>query len=155
MNIGFYAIDIQSDNPDDHKKIECLNKLCELRPYDNIVLFNCNFNYIDPYPKYYTVHISEAKYFQGILFLFDIKSALLTLTFPAPKKQILFANDEEWHQDNRFPYSFWHNIYMNENIDLISTTKKADDLCKICWKNPLSYIENYDHEAINDVIQKL
>jgi len=155
MNIGFYAVDISSDNPDDFKKIESLNKLCELRPYDNIVLFNNSFKYIDRQPKYYTVHISEAKYFKGVLFLFDTKSALLTLTFPAPTKQILFANDLQWQEDTRFPYSFWHNIYMNENIELISTNKKADDLCKICWKNPLAYIENYDHEEINNVLQKL
>ena len=33
MNIGFYAIDIQSDNPDDHKKIECLNCLVKSTPF--------------------------------------------------------------------------------------------------------------------------
>jgi hypothetical protein len=155
MNIGFYLIDINHNNESDIRKIQSLNNLCKLRPYDNIVLFNSQFNAVDTDSRYYTLHISEAKYFKGFLFLFDVKSALLTLNFPAPKKQILFLDSIDWQHDHKFPYSFWHNIYMNDNIELISTTKEINDLCKICWKDPLSYIENYDHEEINNVIQKL
>lgn len=155
MDIGFYTIDIDNKNEKDNQKLQCLNKLYELRPYDNIVLFNSQFNALDIDRKYYTLHISEAKYFKGVLFLFDIKSTLLARNFPAPKNKILFLENTDWQNDHRFPYTFWHNIYMNQDIELISTTKQIDDLCKICWKNPISYIENYNHEEINNVLQKL
>lgn len=155
MDIGFYIIDIDSNNETDNRRLECLNKLCELRPYDNIVLFNSNLRAIDIDYKYYALHLSEAKYFKGILFMFDIKSILLARNFPAPKRKILFLENTDWQNDHRFPYMFWRNIYVNKDIELISTTKEIDDLCKICWKDPLSHIENYNHEEINDVLQKL
>lgn len=152
MNIGFYILNINNDNA---QQLACLNRLCELRPYDNIVLFNSVFNYIDTDPKYYTLHISQAKYFNGLLFIFDIKSALLTKNFPSPKKQFLFVEDMDWGKETRFPYKFWHNIYMDENIELISTTEETDELCKICWKDPIANIENYNPEEVNNVLQKL
>ena len=155
MDIGFYIINIDNKNEADNKKLECLNKLCELRPYDNIALFNSTFHAVDVKRKYYTLHISEAKYFKGILFFFDIKSILLARSFPAPKRKVLFLENIDWQNDHRFPYTFWHNIYMNEDVELISTNKQVDDLCKICWKNPLSHIENYNCEEISNVLQKL
>ena len=87
MNIGFYLLDVDTQNQEHQTILNSINQLCSNRPYDNIVLFNNKFNALDVDHKYYILHISEAKYFKGILFVFDIKSAMLTKTFPAPKKQ--------------------------------------------------------------------
>ena len=54
------------------------------------------------------LHISEAKYFKG--FLFDIKSLMLTRTFPAPKKQILVANNLPGSA-TKCSIQVWHSLY--------------------------------------------
>lgn len=155
MNIGFYLLDIAQDNQVHTNILKSINKLCEARPYDNIVLFNNRFNTIDLDKKYYILHISEAKYFRGILFLFDLKSLTLSKTFPGPDKQVLFISKPDWSQNTKLPYSMWHNIYMQNNLELISTNDTIDNLCKICWKDPIAKIENYNHEGIDNVLQKL
>jgi len=155
MNIGFYLLDISNANQKHQQILNMVNKLCELRPYDNIVLFNNQFQTIDIDHKYYILHISEAKYFKGLLFNFDIKSAMLTKTFPAPKKQILFVDEPEWHNKRDLPYSFWYNIYMNEDFELISTNNDIKKLCDICWKEPISNIENFEAKEVDNVIQRL
>lgn len=154
MDIGFYLLNI--DQGDYHANIlNSINKLCEIRPYDNIVLFNDNYNTIDNNRKYYTLHISEAKYFKGFLFLFDIKSLMLTRTFPAPKKQILVANNLPWTTQQNVAYRFWHSLYMNKDLEIITENQDMYNLYANCWKNPIANILNLEAKDLSDVLQKL
>lgn len=155
MDIGFYLLDITSNNEQQDTIIRSINDLCYSRPYDNIVLFNNQFAKIDNNKKYYTLHIQQAKYFDGYLFVFDTRSAMLTQTFPSPKKQILFLSSPEWSSNPSLPYSFWENIYMKDNIELITNQKETYDLCDICWKQPLHLLTEINSKEINNVINKL
>jgi hypothetical protein len=155
MNIGFYLLEINQNNKAQQNIIQSINNLCALRPQDNIVLFNNIFNTIDINQKYYILSINQAKYFDGILFLFDTESALLTKTFPGPRKQILHLDKPEWSYNPALPYTIWHNIYMDNKFELLAGSKEIYDLTQICWKNPLKVINNYNAEEFNDVIQQL
>jgi hypothetical protein len=155
MNIGFYLLDVDVQNQKQTMILNSINALCTARPYDNIVLFNNRFNTIDVGHKYYTLHISEAKFFKGVLFVFDIKSALLTKTFPAPKKQILHISENIWSEKKDIPYKFWESIYMNDRFELIADNQDMFELCDICWKTPLATIQNFQPKDIENVIQKL
>jgi hypothetical protein len=155
MNIGFYLLDIDVQNQKHTMILNSINALCTARPYDNIILFNNRFNTVDIDHKYYTLHISEAKFFKGILFVFDIKSALLTKTFPAPKKQILHISENTWSEKKDIPYKFWESIYMNNKFELIADNQDMFELCDICWKTPLSTVQNFQPKDIENVIQQL
>ena len=56
MNIGFYLLDI-GQNSYSSNILQNINKLCSIRPYDNIVLFNNNFATVDVDQKYYILSI--------------------------------------------------------------------------------------------------
>lgn len=155
MNIGFYLLDVANDNQKHQQLLKTINSLCESRPFDNIVIFNNQFNTIDLDHKYYILHINQAKYFDGILFVFDIKSAVLTKTFPSPKKQILLVDKNEWSIKKNVPYKFWHNIYNSDNFELIVENKDMFDLCELCWKKPISIIMNFQTKDIENVLQKI
>jgi hypothetical protein len=155
MNIGFYLLDIEQTNKKHQAILKCINELYTIRPHDNIVLFNNKFSSVDPEQKYYTLHISEAKYFKGILFVFDIKSAMLTKSFPAPKKQILFIDKLEWSEKRDIPYMFWKHIYNHEDFELITANETMEKLCDNCWRKPLSNLKDLNGEQINAVLQKL
>ncbi len=155
MDIGFYLLDVVVNNEKQDAILSSINDLCRARPYDNIVLFNNQFARIDNNKKYYTLHIQQAKYFDGMLFVFDTKSAMLTQTFPSPKKQILLLSEPEWSNDTSLPYSFWENIYMKDNIELITDNENTHQLCEICWKKPLHLLKTLNGEEIGNVVNKL
>jgi hypothetical protein len=155
MNIGFYIPNVSTQIEEHKYIIDNINKLCQLRPYDNIVIFNNYFQLVDPKKKYYTLSINHAKYFKGILFLFDSRSAFLTQTFPGPDKQIIYLQTPEWSSQSAVPYMMWHNIYMNNKFETISGNIDIDQLIKTCWKTPLAQVDKFDYQGINDVIQRL
>jgi hypothetical protein len=80
---------------------------------------------------------------------------MVTQTFPAPKHQVLYCKNTEWSRDTSAPYGFWNNIYNRNNCELIASNKETYDLLEICWKKPLSLIQNINSEEISDVISKL
>jgi hypothetical protein len=155
MNIGFYLLDVNQSDPLHSNIINGINQLCDMRPYDNIALFNNNFNMIDLNQKYYTLSINHAKYFNGLLFLFDTENALLTRTFPCPKKQILYMTKPDWSANYGMPFTLWNNIYMDNRFEFIAGSQEIADLLDICWKKPLETVNNFNYEEINNVIQKL
>lgn len=155
MNIGFYLLNITSNNPYQTQILDMITQLCKLRPLDNIVLFNNESDIIHSNYDYYILHINEAKYFRGILFVFDANALLLTQTFPGPNKQIFITNTPQWTTNHQIPYAVWKNIYLNENIDIITINQELYNIINMCWKSPLSYLEQLNGEEINNVIQKL
>lgn len=155
MDIGFYLLNVDANNTDHQKILKSINDLCELRPYDNIVVFNNKFNSVDMNHKYYILHISQAKYFKGYLFVFDMKSAMITQQFPAPKKQIMFIDENQWASKADVPYVFWKKIYLNQEFDFVTKNKELFDVFELCWKKPLAIVNDYDHRGINEILQQL
>lgn len=154
MNIGFYLLDV--DMSDKYRiMLQAINNLCILRPTDNIVVFNNQFDAIDINQKYYILHLSHAKFFKGILFVNGTKAALLTNSFPCPTQQIIYMNTPEWADHPSLPYTVWANIYLNKNIEILTDNPDTYHLTNICWKKPLPLIESFNAEALNNVIQKI
>jgi hypothetical protein len=152
MDIGFYISDIQQNNKDNI--LNAINDYIKTHPYDNVVVFNNTFNKISD-NLFYTLHLSHAKYFDGILFVFDVRDAVVTKDFPRPKKQILFVNEPYWQKNKSVRYKLWESVFMNSDTILIANNQQNYDLCKICWKEPLRTISNISKEIISDVIQKI
>ena len=151
MNIGFLLLTVNQTK--EHAQIlQAINGLCAIRPQDNIVLFNNYFEAVDTDQKYYTLSINHAKYFKGHLFVFDTQSAMLVSGFPAQDKQILHMSELEWY-GQQSPYTTWHNIYMQERLDIITNTKENYDIIDICWKKPKALIEALDGESLNRILQ--
>lgn len=155
MNIGFLILDVNVQNQKHVKLLKSINELCKIRPYDNIVLFNNKFEFVDTDHKYYTLHMSQAKYFKGLLFIFDIRTAMITKTFDVPSKQLLFVDHPDWPEKTDIPYTFWKDIYMKDSLEIIAENQEVFDLCNLCWKEPVAQISNFEPKDINDVIQKL
>lgn len=155
MNIGFYLLDIDISNSYHNTILQTMRDLCKLLPYEEIVLFDNQSKVIHENTGYYVLHINEAKYFKGTLFVFDAKSLALTRHFPAPKKQIFVMNQADWTLNRTTPYNVWESIYMNDNVDLVTTNSDLNTLCKICWKDPISDINELNGATLRDVLQKI
>lgn len=155
MNIAFYLLDIEQNNIRHQEILKAINNLCSLRPYDNIVIFNNNFNTIDINQKYYLLSINHAKYFRGLLFLFDTEHAMLTRTFPGPDKQFICMNKPTWTENTNIPFSVWYSVYMDHKFELLVDSEYLYDLVDTCWKKPFSKSFNLTAENIDNVIRQL
>lgn len=155
MNIGFLVLDVNIQNPKHNRILKTINELCKIRPYDNIVLFNNKFECVDPDHKYYILHMSQAKYFKGVLFIFDMRTAMITKSFSASSHQLLVMDQTDWSEKTDIPYTFWEEIYMNNNLNVIAETDEVFDLFELCWKKPIAKISNFETKELDDVIQKL
>jgi hypothetical protein len=157
MNVGFYILDIKQDNPNAIALLNVINDVCKLRPQDNIVVFSNTPDAIISGNKYYMLHVSQAKFFKGVLFLFDHKSRLLTQTFLTPKKQVMFMMDTPWGKENTTQelYSNWKTQYGSDNLEFVATNQEVYDLLDICYKEPVSLMSEVSPEEINNVIEKV
>jgi hypothetical protein len=50
----------------------------------------------------------------------------------------------EWNKNPSLPYGFWYNMYMKDNMEIITDSIDTYELCNICWKKPLSLIKQID-----------
>lgn len=155
MDIGFYLIDA------DHSEkcnaiIDTINNMVDSHPYDNIILFNNQYNRIDNNNKKFPIlHINQAKYFDGYLLVFDTKSTIISKTFPAPKKQFLYVDEASWSKDGSIPVLFWHSIFLNPNIILIASNESIKDLLTLCWDPPVSIMPNINAKDLYESILQL
>lgn len=154
MDIGFYLIN--ADHSDKcNLIIDTINKMVDNHPYDNIILFNNQYNRIDNNKKFPIIHINQAKYFGGFLVLFDIKSAIISKTFPSPQKQLLYLDETSWSNDSKMPVLFWHNIFLNTNISILASNQEIKDLLTICWEPPLAIMSTINEKELYESIAKL
>ena len=154
MNIGFYILDIDQQNQQAASYLEAINELCTLRPMDNIVVFSNVPNAIITNNKYYMLHISHAKFFKGVLFMFDTKSRLLTQTFKTPSKQIMYIDTIPWGKQNQQDhYRQWKGLFDTKDVEFIAKDETTSEILDICWKEPISVMPTVTAKEINNVIE--
>lgn len=152
-NVGFFITDIKEGSHD--HILSQINEYILQNPYDNVVVFNDSFNKINNGNKFYLLHINEAKYFDGILFIFNPTDASICATFPGPKKQIFYATELYWHTTPYIPYASWKTIFLDSHIDTVVSSQKDYDVYSLCWKTPILVEKTFDKEMIKNVLQKI
>jgi hypothetical protein len=147
--LGFLSIDIR---PDHQELIDHINNLSSLRPFNDCVLFNNNYNHLYMYVNnFYTLHINEAKYFKGPIVVFDDISCDFLLNCIS-KQKILWM--QEPIKDKKL---FLNNYDVNyRKYSLLDTIICEDietyNILKTLWKEPILLTE-IDYEKILSNIQ--
>jgi hypothetical protein len=152
MDIGFYITSIEGSNKD--LLINAINEYVASHPYDNVVVFNDKYDALAN-NNFYTLHISHAKYFKGILFVFDINDASLVISFPAPKYKIFVANQPYWQNYKMNPYKTWMQIFNNPDMNIVVNNQSMFDIYETCWKPPLCIMSSINAKEIENVLQKI
>lgn len=135
--------------------VSTINTIVENNPYDNIILFNNDYNRIDENKKFPIIALNQAKYFRGVLVCFDIKSLAVTKSFPSPKRQIVYLQDMHWMSKEAIPAMFWKTMLENENLDILAKNKTINDICEICWKKPIGIMETINDKELYNVISSV
>lgn len=94
------------------------------------------------------LHLSQAQFFTGTLFLFDLSSVILTSKFPNVKNRILYTNAAPWANNPQTSYEEWSSIYNQENLNILTNSQEMYDIYDICWKKPIGVSERFNYEEI-------
>lgn len=149
--VGFYCPVINNTELN-QQIIQLLNTLSNKY---NTILFNSEYNKIDQdFRKFSVLHCNQAKYFYGILVMFDASSVVIANSFPAPFKKLFVASEIFWHNKSQ-PATVLDYI-VSEDIDIITYNKSIYDLYDICFRSPIANMNNgLVSEEFNNVIDSL
>ena len=148
-DIGFIMINI--DNNVEDSIFKTIQQIESNNPYKQTIIFNSYCNKINTY-NLPILHISQAQFFTGVLFLFDLASVLLTNNFPNIKKRILYINNTPW-SSGLTSYSEWESLFNQESLELLTANQELYDIYEICWKKPLGISKGFNYEDISPFIQ--
>lgn len=133
------------------EKINSFNSIYNTDKKYNLVFFNSyngSSNHAIP-----VLHLNQAKYFFGDIFVFDIISLFISSHFPNLKNLYYYANATPWLDDMNIGFNFWNKIFNNSKLQLITDNNNYHIYEKL-WKKPLLSTERFDHETIQQALQK-
>lgn len=98
--------------------------------------------------------LSEAKFYNGNLFVFDLDGASLSRNFPNLNKIFYYIDSIEWINFNHTNYFDLRHIYTeNDKIKIIAQNINIDIIYKQCWqKNPIGIMETLSYENFKNII---
>jgi len=130
-----------------------LNSLLKAYPNMDLSVFYEEFDRIPTMPFFAMYPSINMWSHQGIIITTSTASAYRSLHIPPVKKRFLYVVDLEWMYKS-MPYTYYNNIYNNEQVELIARSMEHAEILTTCWKEPAYVIEDFKAEAIRDLIIK-
>jgi hypothetical protein len=147
---GFVCLKID-DSVEISKLLNSAETMAKDKPYSQVCVFN-SFNQRTNSMNVPVLHLNQAKFFYGNLFLFDVQSAIITRSFPNLYKRYYYARDIPWEKNSLGNYKEWKEIFNHDNIEIIAQNKHIFDIYEICWKKPIMIAEDFTYENIKKVL---
>jgi hypothetical protein len=148
-DLGFIILSLE-ENPIHHQILYAIKQLIDKNPYKNICVFNHECYKIDTL-NVPLLHIKQAKFFYGSLFIFDIVGLMLAKDFPNLYEKYFYAATIPW-ETNRGSYKQWKDIFDQDNLNIICQNQKIYDIYDMCWNKPLGIAENFNYDKIQQFI---
>lgn len=149
-DVGFILV--KSNNEKIYDDIfKTIKNIEDNNPYNQTLIFNSYNEKVETY-NLPILHLSQAQFFYGTLFLFDLPSIILSNRFPNVTKRILYTGSLPWYANSTTTYQEWASLYNQENLDIITSNTELYDIYSICWKKPLGVSERFSYEEIIDLI---
>jgi len=149
-DIGFLLIKMNNDSTY-NRILKTISDFILNNPYNQYVIFNSFSDKIDTI-NVPILHINQAKFFYGDLFVFDFISCLLTQNFPNLSNRYLYTKDLFWTADPGNSYNEWESILMKDNLNIITHNKYVHDIYDMCWKKPMGISENFTYEELKNIL---
>lgn len=147
--VGFIIINL---TPNTNQQI--LNTIKEIETnnvFNSTIIFSSNVSFINEY-NLPILHLSQAQFFDGILFIFDLPSIIMTNNFTNLSKRIFYSNAIPWLNNFDTNYKEWSSLYNQESLDVISGSQEHYDAMSICWRQPIGIMENFSYDNIKKYI---
>jgi hypothetical protein len=130
--------------------LKTAKSLIDNNPYSQICVFNSYSEVVNNH-SVPILHLSQAKFFNGNLIVFDIPSLILVKSFINISNIFYYAHETPWTQHS-MPFKYWSDIFDSENLNIIAKNQQIYDIYDICWKKPIGISENFSYETIKDLL---
>jgi hypothetical protein len=148
---GFILLKLE-DGPIFDRVIKNIETIASHKPYDQVCIFNSSNDRIQTHTVP-VLHLNQSKFFFGNLFLFDIKSAIITQSYPNIYKRYLYVTNVPWEQNLVGDYKEWKNVFDVDNLEIIAQNQHLADIYEICWKKPILVAEDFTYEQIKNILE--
>lgn len=149
-DIGFVLLNI--DNSPIYDKIfSTIKEFIDNNPYSQIVVFNSQCNKLNT-NNIPILHLSHAKFFNGILFIFDAQSIIICKKFTNVYTKYFYAFDTPWNNSNK-EYGYWRNLIGDKDLNIITANDNLDNIYNICWKETCGVAKEFDYNELFKIIQ--
>ena len=149
-NVGFVLIKMTNTKLYD-SILYTIKEFINHNPYNQYIIFNSFCDKIQTF-NIPIMHIHQMEFFDGTAVLFDLPSIILTKKFPNLKQRIYYASEALWTKTTTTKYKEWSSIYLQNNLDILSSSQEINDLYSICWKPTIGIAERFDYETLSQYI---
>ena len=149
-DVGFILFSIEN-NSFFNNLLPSIKQFIDNNPYKQICIFNSYCSMINT-SNIPILHIKQAKFFTGDIFVFDIIGLMLAKDFPNVTNKYWFTNNIPW-QDTNLLYSEWEKLFNQPKLNIIAQNQKLFDIFDITWKTPVGIAENVDYESLSKLIR--
>jgi hypothetical protein len=150
QDIGFLLLQLTNNSAYDGI-LQVAQKIAENNPRQQTIIFNSYCEKVNLYDLP-VLHISQAQFFVGNLFIFDLSGVILTKKFPNIDKRFFYVNNAPWTQQPQTKYENWSSLYNQNSLNFIAQNEQLYDLYNICWKQPIGIAKEFDYETIQQYL---
>jgi hypothetical protein len=148
-DLGIMCIKLEN-NLTSNTILKTARSLIDNNPYNHICIYNSYSEIVDN--NFVPIlHISQAKFLNGNLILFDIPSLILSNNFIGKLKRFYYAYETPWTQHS-MPFKYWSQLFDSDNLNIIAKNQYLYDIYDICWKKPIGISEDFSYETIKDLL---
>lgn len=149
-NIGFLLPKLETEI---HAKIvNHISMLIDNNPDKQILIF-CSTAKLGFPPNVPVLHINEAKYFDGEIFVFDMLSALIVKNFKTQsKKYFWIGNNIPWKSNPLDNCKTYSDIFNDKSISFIVSDEHTKDIYSICFQEPAFILKEFNHENLQRIV---
>jgi len=149
-DIGFIMLKIDN-NPTSNIIMKNISQFIVDNPYKQIVVFNSVNNRIcnENVP---ILHLNQAKFFTGNIFIFDTMSLLFARNFTNIDTIFMYASNVFWSKNSYSKYLGIESLFSLKNLEFIVPNQELYDIYEMCWKKPLGICENFNYESLKTML---
>lgn len=147
-NIGFLIPNLEH-NPFQDKIMDLAININKRNTLNETLIFSssCTRSDIGQIP---VMHIINAKFFDGILFVFDLPSILISQSFYNLQKKYFYTFQTVWSPDSK--YNIVSSLIKDDSLEIITSDDHLYNIYDMCWKKPLSTVEITNYEKLLSII---
>lgn len=149
-DLGFLLLSIDN-SPSCNAIFNLAQQIIQNNPYKQICVFNSVNNRINK-NMVPVLHLNQAKFFHGNLFVFDTLSLIFARQFPNIKKILFYTTDYFWSGNSYGDYKDAKELFTTDNLEFISNSEQMCDIYEICWKKPIGISKEFNYDSIKNFI---
>lgn len=149
-DIGFVLLNIDN-SPIYDTILTTIKKFVDNNPYSQIVIFNSQCNKLNTY-NIPILHLSHAKFFDGVLFVFDMQSIIICKKFTNATKKYFYASNVPWYSSNKH-YGYWKNLLDDQNLEIVVSDTSLYNIYNICWKETCGIAKEFNYDELCQIIE--